>query len=320
MKVWIPNASSCPKYMGGKGLFCCRLAKALFALGVGVTDDPKEQVDISLHLARFGSDNAKKRVLRLDGIYHNTAQDYTRKNSGIKASLQYADGVVYQSKHAKRLCDTFLGKAQSPHAIIYNGARVGFYKPYADRSPDKFNVVVFSKWRGHKRLGPMIESFLRSDIEGSRLYVAGNLSKCCIEKHDLARYHNTKNITFLGVLDQVGLAKVLGKCHASMHLCWLDACPNSVTEALCAGVPVITGNQGGCHELLELVGLNDLICDIDEQWDYTPCDLYHPPPVNLDLVASKIRAVHDYDYTYEQYQATIDRAAVDYLNFFESLL
>ena len=76
-------------------------------------------------------------------------------------------------------------------------------------------------------------------------------------------------------------------CNASIHLVWIDCCPNGVVEAIAAGLPVITNNVGGTQEIVSLSG--GFVCDVDNSWDMKPCDLYNPPPVKREGVISALK-------------------------------
>ena len=323
MKVWIAGGCSSPIDKGGKGLFTCRLGQALRDVGVDVTENPDERSDIALHVVRMRAlVNARRHVVRIDGIYHNTAQDWKKKNAGIEKSIRQADGVVFQSKHSERLCQVFFGYAGKQSRIIRNGSLRAFYN-LSDTANDVSQsrvVMIHGKFRGHKRLGPMIESFLTADMPDSILLIAGNLSKCCIDKITLSGYLGHPKVRNLGVLNQSQLAMYLKRSDAAMHLCWLDACPNSVVEALCAGVPVLTNNVGGSHELLESCNLNQLICNIDQPWDYEPCDLYDPPLIDVNVVAEKLQQCFINPPYIGSTHVSIEYAAINYWRFFSELL
>jgi len=59
MKIYIPNALSDPNLLGGKSLFCHRLAKVLLTMGVDVTDDLQSSADVSLNIIRLEHTRSK---------------------------------------------------------------------------------------------------------------------------------------------------------------------------------------------------------------------------------------------------------------------
>jgi 2'-5' RNA ligase len=51
----------------------------------------------------------KPMVLRLDGIYFNSEQDFRSQNAPIKFSYDNADAVVFQSEFNKKLTEAWFG-------------------------------------------------------------------------------------------------------------------------------------------------------------------------------------------------------------------
>lgn len=324
MKVWIENYGKEPNELTGKGLFLCRLANAMEHMGVQVTNARGDYADIALNPIRITNRNARVVVLRLNGVYHNSEQDYKKRNAGIANSFVQCDAVVYQSQHSKRLCDAFVGSDPlKPYAIIHNGSDNVFYE---QAEPDldaavKETFIAFNRWRPHKRLVDIIESFLLANVPNSQLLIAGDTSQCGIPHEHLCAYASNR-VKFLGKLDQKRLASLITASRAVIHLCWFDACPNSVVEALCAGVPVISNNVGGTHELLRAVQLDHMICYVDKPYDYKPVKLYSPPPIDRSVVAEKIRqaATKQWKLGFPNQTLRISTVAKWYIKFFEGLL
>jgi len=62
-----------------------------------------------------------------------------------------------------------------------------------------------------------------------------------------------------------------------IHLAWLDHCPNVVVDARAAGAQIICSSAGGTKEI---AGPDAVIIEEDE-WDFEPCKLYEPPPMDF---------------------------------------
>lgn len=278
MKVFIPNKKQ-PKT--GKGFFCQRLVKSMSALGVELVPEGAAH-DISLHLVKLSKMRSKKKVIRLDGVYHDTGLNYKARNKVLKTNLHAANAVVYQSEFSKLICDKYLGKFRGPKAIIYNGADASFYDAISPIEKDCDHLFfTSSRWRPHKRLKDIIRSFLLADIANSKLYIAGNLKRGGIRaSHPL---FSDSRINYVGVLNQKESATYLKAADAFIHLCWFDSCPNGVVEAIAAGTPVITNNVGGTHEIVRPSG--GIVCDVDRAYDLSPVKLYKPPAIDRLLVA-----------------------------------
>jgi glycosyltransferase involved in cell wall biosynthesis len=244
---------------------------------------------------------------------------WVERNKPLKDSLQRADGVIYQSEFCRNICDAYLGEAQCPSAVILNGSDPEYYrdvKPAATYFPKV--VIAFARWRPHKRLKDMIESFLLAGVEDSMLVVAGDLSRSGVEMKELEAYFELPNILYVGRLNQSQLAPYIKKAMASLHLCWVDACPNSVVEAIVAGVPVITNNVGGTWEIVGPSG--GYILGLDESFDLEPIDLYNPPPIDRELVAHTIRLCLSCCPKISCGHVHIKKAADEYLKFMERIL
>ncbi|MGA0352001.1 MAG: glycosyltransferase family 4 protein [Acholeplasmataceae bacterium] len=300
----------------GKALFLQRLYPALNNIGVETTNDYTQKHDISLHLVNIKHHTKSKKIVRLDGVYHNTAINYKQQNANIKKSYDVSDAVIYQSNFGQRIAERYLGVHPGLTEIIYNGAIPKFYDDVPS-APKKhsYNFITASRWRPHKRLQDTIEAFLKANISDSMLYVAGDISDsgCKIKK-----YQTCKNITFLGRINQLELASYFKLCNASIHLCWTDCCPNSVIEALCAGCHVICGNEGGTHELVKPSG--GTVIDIDKTYDLNPVNLYSPPSIDHNLIAEAIINSINNSVCINRNLFSINRIAQDYSNYFMRLL
>jgi len=319
MIVCIPSLSR--QATTGKAFFCQRLAKALSRFDdVKVVSDIHEPHDVSLHVV-FIEDSkvASKKILRLDGIYHNTRQDFVLENSTIGNHLKHADGVIYQSHFCRLAAEHYLPSYEGLWDIIFNGADLSFYdNRTAMESEFKYNFIAYSRWRPHKRLLEAIECFLYAAIPDSCLYVAGDLSRCGLPSELLMRYFNLPNVRYLGKLSQEQLADYLVLCDASIHLCWIDWCPNSVVEAIAAGIPVITNNIGGTPELVKPSG--GYICEIDTPWDFQPCDLYSPPSIDRNVVAEALHRCIQENVSIKRSHVDIHHVALRYKEFFGKVL
>jgi hypothetical protein len=119
-----------------------------------------------------------------------------------------------------------------------------------------------------------------ANIPNWRLWVIGH-----VEENDKIK---DDTIFYLGYIDdRPKLMSYFKYATASIHLCWFDACPNSVVEAIAQKCPVICNNVGGTRELVGPSG--GYVLDLDPPYDYAPIDLYHPNPVDSNLVIAAMR-------------------------------
>ena len=313
MIIHIENSSKDINTLQGKSLFCNKLAKIFKRQGITIIDDVNAYADASINVIRIKHQNSKVRILRLDGIWHDTGKNYVQKNLTIKNDLMRADAVIYQSQYAKLMADKYLGIANKPTAVIFNGSEIQKYD-YGKGS----HFITFSKWRPHKRLQDTIESFLLAGIPDCKLIVAGDYKNCGIEKKMLDKYISHPSISYVGNIDQKILDYYLCDAIGSIHLCWFDACPNSVVEALCHNVPVITNNVGGTKELVEPA--SGYVCEVDKPYDMNPVDLYHPPKINRRIVANAIWKCYEERPVVKNDHLDIENIAEQYLTFIKGLL
>jgi len=313
MIINIENSSKDINTLKGKSLFCNKLAKIFKRQGITITDDINTYADASINVIRIKHQNSKVRILRLDGIWHDTGKNYVQKNLSIKQDLMRADAVIYQTQYAKKMADKYLGIANKPTAVILNGSEI-----QKDDHRKGNHFIAFSKWRPHKRLQDTIESFLLAGIPNCKLVIAGNYKNCGIEITKLHKYLDHPAINYIGSVDQKILNHYLENAIGSIHLCWFDACPNSVVEALCHNVPVITNNVGGTKELVEPAA--GYVCEVDKPYDMNPVDLYHPPKINRRLVANNIWKCYEEKPKVINDHLDIENIAEQYLTFIKGLL
>lgn len=214
----------------------------------------------------------KKNVLRLDGIYFNTDQDWKKQNKNIAYSYDISDGVVVQSYFDLKLITTFFGSRDNVK-VIHNGTCLDVINQI-DKAEVSFNKSVgkvwftASSWRPHKRLNENIRLFHEMSDKDDILLVAGNNCDQSI---------NTDRISYIGNLQWNNLISVMKLADNFIHTAWLDHCPNVVVDAKAAGCKLYCTNAGGTHEL---ASEGDVVI-IEEEWDFKPCKLYKPPKLSF---------------------------------------
>lgn len=312
MKIHIPVSLN-PKT--GKGFFCHRLAVSMKQMGVHLVNGSASH-DVSLNVIKLANVKSQKKVLRLDGVYHNTAMDYKGRNKVLQRNLRAADAIIYQSKFSKSICDKYLGRFKGKVAIIPNGADISFYEA-AQPIPKEHAHVFYasSRWRPHKRIKDIIGSFLLANIEDSILYISGDLKRSGIRSS--STLFSEKNVVYLGKVDQSTSARYLKSSDAFIHLCWFDNCPNGVVEAIASGTTVITNNVGGTHEIVRDSG--GIVCNVDAPYDLSPVKLYSPPPINRELIAQGMIDCSKKSITINKANICINNIAGRYLDFFKEV-
>jgi len=318
--VGLPNDEK----LTGPYLFCNRLSnelsKSITVRNCGEKDCTKRRCDICLNVisGKCGIKGVKN-VLRLDGVYFDYREDYFNKNSPIISSLRKNDAIVYQSHYSRLLCNRYLGEANKTSTIIYNGYDPLKFKP---KFPSDFGCEVLflasSLWRPFKRLRDTIISFVLADIANSILFIAGKIDRSGLTAKEIRSYSKLKNIRFLGQLTEYKLMEYVSACTALIHLSWLDNCPNSVVEALCAKKPVICSNATGTKEIVGKCG--GLVLSIDEVYDFRPCNVDKPPAIDRNKVADALRYCVNNVIEVDNTCVDIRNVAKKYVTFFNKVL
>lgn len=210
-------------------------------------------------------------VLRLDGIYFNTRQDWEANNVPIKRSFDVSDFIVYQSNFNRKLTEKHFGKKES--VVIGNGTcleAVSNIAPLTDPLLDNFSEIwsCSSSWRPHKRLKDNIKYFLEKAPKDACLVVAGENPDYVVKN---------PRILYSGQLTWEKCIGLYKRSKVFLHLAFLDHCPNVVVDARVAGCNIIVSSSGGTREIS---GPESTVIQ-DFEWDMKPLDLYNTPRLDF---------------------------------------
>ena len=115
-------------------------------------------------------------ILRLDGIYFNSEQNWKEMNGPIKQSYDLADAVICQSRFNKNLVFKYFGERDNVF-VIHNGTNLdvidGISAANTGYKREK-TWLCASSWRPHKRLAENISFFQQHAKEDEVLFVAGS--------------------------------------------------------------------------------------------------------------------------------------------------
>lgn len=290
----------------GKGQFVLRLIPALKRAGCEVTGDIAEQADIALHIGRVKyKSRATKNVIRVGPACIDVNKKWGVINREKAKSVKACDAVVYQSSYSRDIYHTLVSRAKDLETVIFNGADPAWYKTFGvHESCFKYNILASTrKWIPQKRLGSIVESV--KGMQDTRLWIAGETD---YRSKDLS-------VKVLGNIGQERLARLYGLCDCMVHLTWVDACPNSVVEALVADCPVVCTNQGGTAELVKQ---NGIVVE-DKPFKMRPVNLNKPPKINVRKEIEKI--LHEpLTFKAPPKWVYIDTIARQYIEFFTKVL
>jgi glycosyltransferase involved in cell wall biosynthesis len=246
-------------------------------------------------------------VLRLDGIWFNSDQDYNRQNAPIKFSYQNADAVVFQSNFNKKLTESWFGEHKNYHVIhnaadlnLINAANSNFWDGKFGKDTEVWSCA--SSWRPHKRLNENIRYFLEFAPKDAIFAIAGALGM-----DDAKNIPEDKRIFLMGDLDYMSLLSLYKRSSTFLHLAYLDHCPNVVVDAQAAGCKIVCSSTGGTNEIVR-----DGIIIQEKEWDFKPIKLYNPPKIDFSEIFQKR--------DYEEDKPSIVNCAEKYLNVMRSIV
>tara|TARA_R110002074_G_scaffold229747_6_gene401180 strand:+ start:2566 stop:3462 length:897 start_codon:yes stop_codon:yes gene_type:complete len=267
------------KSNSGPNSFGQKLFKYMPSCGVTLNNTPEPDAYLCFIESGRSTHNAPL-IQRLDGIYFNSAFDYTAQNSNIKRTYDMSAGVIFQSNFNKELTFKYFGPHNN-YAIIHNGADLELINSVEKIEIDKYENIwsCASSWRPHKRLAENIRYFLEHSGENDGLIVAGPVE----EKHNHDRIH------YVGELSTEKLFSLYKASKYFLHLAWLDHCPNVVVDAMACGCQVICSSSGGTKEI---AGPDAIIIQEDD-WDFSPLELYKPPPMDFSKKSENTWHVND---------------------------
>lgn len=265
----------------GKHKFVSRLRNELAKRGYVA---PPEGVNPDIHMyTRKWNPKATHNVYRIDGICVNAAlgelsskgKTCRQANTEIRDKLVCASGVVFQNEFCKEAVDRIIGsKRYRVNACILNGADPAEFD-VEPKKHDRPYFMALCKWRPHKRLSSVVEGFLRADLGDVDLFVYGDTE----ERVDHPR------VVYQGWHPKPEINAAIKGSVSTVHLSWLDWCPNAIVESIVAGKQVIYTTSGGSP----LVAKGRGHAVQDAEWDFVVHDLYQSPPLDLDKVAEAYR-------------------------------
>ena len=271
MKVFTHNFN--PNSNSGPNKFTRTLFNQLVKDGK-VNLSSQEEADVEFCLIQQQVHKVKPMILRLDGIWFNSDQDYTQQNMPIRYAYQNSNAVVFQSKFNKELTEHWFGHHDNSH-VIHNAADLNLIKRvnthFWDNKFGKDTEVwsCASNWRPHKRLEENIRYFMEFAPKDAIFAIAGALGT-----DDAKKIPDDKRIILMGELDYMSLLSLYKRSSTFVHLAYLDHCPNVVVDAQASGCKIICSSTGGTKEVVS----NGFVI-IEDEWDFKPCKLYEPPPM-----------------------------------------
>lgn len=280
MKVFTHNFN--PQSNSGPNKFTRQLFRKLISeKGFEITS--QEDCEVEFCLIQQTAHKKKPMVLRLDGIYFNSEQDFRSQNAPIKFSYDNADAVIFQSEFNKKLTEKWFGVHKNSF-VVHNAflEPVSHDKTFKELHRGLEIWSCASNWRPHKRLIENVRYYLENAPQDSVFIIAGtgfteedrNKIKDLFssQKYDVI----SKKIVFYGELQYNKLKELYAASSTFVHLAYLDHCPNVVVDAAAHGCHIICSSTGGTKEVVTKGTVIQ-----EEDWDFSPVALYKPPSLNM---------------------------------------
>ena len=203
MKIFAHNFN--PVSNSGPNKFTTQLFKQMKKdYDVNYTNNQQE-ADVEFCLIQQVVHKVKPMVLRLDGIWFNSEQNYKEQNRLIEFSYRNADAVIFQSNFNKKLTESWFGTHKNSY-VIHNAAdlkqieraNAAFWNNTFGKDTEVWSCA--SSWRPHKRLNENIRYFLEFAPKDAILAVDGKGAAT-----ERLNHLNNKRIKFLDELDYISL-------------------------------------------------------------------------------------------------------------------
>lgn len=193
-----------------------------------------------------------------NGVFYKAwyGGDWQAQNRHMALSYHLADWVFYQSEFCRRSADLFLGPRSGPGEVLYNAVDTARFTPASNRPDGRFVFLITGKIGDHLyyRLESTIAGLelARRDGLDASLVVAGWVEDEARRRAEAlaASLGIAGRLVFSGPYTQEQAPRIYQEADAYVMTKHNDPCPNTVLEALAAGLPVLYSNSGGVPELV----------------------------------------------------------------------
>lgn len=255
MKIHLGNESS--QSIGGGWTFLSNLKRSLAAEFV----DDWQEADIffisgatmvTRKLVKQAKEAGKKIVLRVDNIPRNS-RNRNCGTSRLYDMAQMADLVIYQSSWAKSYIKPFI-KKDGP--VIINGCDQDIFNPQGyKQTRDAETIFMYSRYnRDETKNWEQAWYYYQELYDGnpdSSLWIVGNFSPEQI-KYNFDFYRGERYKYFGVIEEQERMAELYRGAHFFLYTYFMDACSNTLIEAISCGVePIYYSETGGAIDIKE---------------------------------------------------------------------
>ncbi|WP_235726564.1 glycosyltransferase family 4 protein [Methylocaldum szegediense] len=177
---------------------------------------------------------------------------FSRSFRLVRPSLEKASLIVVPSGFLKAVFGRF-GVDTTIVPNIVNLRRFGPRSELSAIDPSRPHIVVARNLEPIYGLTTAIRAFalLLQEKPEARLSIAGSGPQRRVLEDLASQLGISENVTFTGRLSPEEMADLYRKCDVMLNPSTVDNMPNSVLEALAAGLPVVSTNVGGVPYIVE---------------------------------------------------------------------
>ncbi|MCZ2127904.1 MAG: glycosyltransferase family 4 protein [Anaerolineales bacterium] len=199
-------------------------------------------------------------------------ENYQASNRPLKALVQRADFIVYQSQFCNDSAERYISPPNVPHEVVYNPVDVRLFSPASDsQKPQALTLLLGGNQYEKYRLELALQTLavLRRAEPNAKLIVTGALwlprrEAQAWTKQALREMNLTDSVIFTGTYAQTDAPALYAQAHLLLHTKYADPSPGLVLEALALGLPVVYLKNGGVPELVGEAGVG---AQVEHDWE-----------------------------------------------------
>lgn len=221
---------------------------------------------------------AKKRKLKIvvnqNGVaypaWHGPGWEDT--NQWLKATIDHADFIIYQSRFCQASAERFLSPPNVPFDVVYNPVDTELFIPsQKSGKPKSLTLILGGNHNQRYRVELAIQTLkaVTKFDANAKLIITGRLWKPeddAMEwtKNLLRVLDLRENVVFTGHYSQQQAPGILNQAHLLLHTQYNDASPTIVLEAMATGLPIVYIDSGGVPELVADAGIG---VPVEQSWE-----------------------------------------------------
>ena len=218
-----------------------------------------EGVEALVHWARK---KGARIVLNQNGVgYPAWCNDWQEVNAPMRALLDQADHVFYQSEFCRVSADRFAGRAHGASEILHNAVDTGIFTPES-ASMGPLTLLLAGSQDQQYRFEAAVRAlrFVLDAGTNARLLITGRLrwhldrtgagAEAAEAGALIDQLQLRDHVELLGPYSQAAAPSIYRRAHLLVHTKYNDPCPAVVLEALATGLPVVYSASGGVPELV----------------------------------------------------------------------